>query len=119
MAVWTRVANADFLEGILQCQRVDHRGQHAHVIARGALDAAFASRQPAIDIASADDDDDLHAERADLGDLLRHVMDRLGTDAHRFGSAQSFAAQFDQDSTVFRFERFHDGKALDRQGWRR
>ena len=76
MALCTRVAHAELFQRVLQRQRVDDRGQHAHVIARGALDAALAAAQAAEDVAAADHHDHLHAQVAHLADLLRHVAAR-------------------------------------------
>ena len=51
-------------ERVLQREAVDHRGQHAHVVGGGFLDAGVAGRElgAAEDVAAADDDGDLHAE---------------------------------------------------------
>ena len=56
-----RVA-AQRLQGVLQGQAVDHRGQHAHVVGRGLVDAGIAGGElrAAEDVAAADDDGDLH-----------------------------------------------------------
>ena len=54
--------DADLFERVLQCQRVDHGRQHAHVIGRRPLHAAGAGRQAAEQIAAADDDGGLDAE---------------------------------------------------------
>ena len=74
--------DAELFQRILQGQRVDDGGQHAHVIAGGALDAALAAGQAAENIAAADHHHDLHAQVAHLADLLGHVLHRLGADAH-------------------------------------
>ena len=77
IAVWTRVGEADVLEGALQGQAVDDRGEHAHVVGGGALHAAMAGAQSAPDIAAADDDRDLHAEVVHFFDLRADLLDDL------------------------------------------
>ena len=54
---------AQRLQRVLQGQAVDHRGQHAHVVGGGLLDAGVAGGElgAAEDVAAADDDGDLHA----------------------------------------------------------
>jgi hypothetical protein len=61
--------DALFLQGILEREGVDQRGQHAHVVAGGPLNAALAALQPAKDVAAPDDDHDLDTEIAHLLDL--------------------------------------------------
>src|SRR5581483_5336952 len=89
--------DADFFEGILEGEGVDDGGKHAHVIAGGAFDAAFAAGLAAEDVAAADDHDDFDAHFADFGDLLGHVVDGLGTDAVAVLAAQGFTAEFEED----------------------
>jgi hypothetical protein len=62
--------HAVLLERVLQRERVDDRRQHAHVVGGRAVHAARAGRQATEDVAAADDDGGLHAERADFGDVL-------------------------------------------------
>ena len=91
----------EMLEGILQRERVDDGGQHAHVIAGGAVDAGTFALEPAKNIAAADDDDHLHAEVAQLGDLARHVGNGLGTDAEALLTAERLTGEFEQDAFEF------------------
>ena len=51
--------DAALLQRVLQRQGVDHRRQHAHVVAGDAVDAAVAGGDAADDVAAADDDRDL------------------------------------------------------------
>ena len=55
---------AERFERVLQREAVDHRGEHAHVVGRGFLDAGVAGGElgAAEDVAAADDDGDLNAE---------------------------------------------------------
>jgi hypothetical protein len=56
---------AEALERVLQRQRVDDRGQHAHVVGGRAVHAARARGQAAEDVAATDDDRRLNAEALD------------------------------------------------------
>src|SRR6266536_2893850 len=73
--------HSGLLDGVLEGQRVDDRGEHAHVVARGAVHAARARRDAAEDIAAADHDRELHTHADHLADLLRDAGDDLGVDA--------------------------------------
>ena len=55
--------HAFFFERVLQRQRVDHRRQHAHVVAGGAFDLEALLPAAAENISAADHDGDLDAER--------------------------------------------------------
>ena len=55
---------ADRLERVLQRERVDHGGEHAHVVGAGAVHAARRAGHAPPDVAAADDDRDLDAELA-------------------------------------------------------
>ena len=94
-------------ERILQGQRVDDRGQHAHVISRGALDAFFAARHAAKDVPAPDDDDQLQAQSAHLADLRGHVRHARAVDAIALRVAEGFAGKFEEDAAVFGLVRFH------------
>ena len=63
MADCTRVGWPEPLERVLQRQRVDDRGEHAHVVGLGAVHAGTGAGHAAPDVAAADDDRDvdLHA----------------------------------------------------------
>src|SRR3954463_12313201 len=91
--------DAGFLQSILQGQRVNDGGQHAHVIARRALDSFFAPRLAAENIAPSDDNDYLHAEITDLANLARHVMDCFGRNTEPTLPAQGLTAEFKKDSS--------------------
>ena len=61
---------AEALEGVLQGEGVDDRGQHAHVVGLGAVHAGAGAGHAPPDVAAADDDGDLDVEvAADLDDL--------------------------------------------------
>src|SRR6185503_2751132 len=92
--------DAEFFEGILEGQRVDYGGQHAHVIARGPLDAARAAGEAAVNVPAANDNDHLHAQFPDLLNLQGHVAHGSGTDPDAALAAQGFAAELEEDSMV-------------------
>ena len=69
------------LEGVLQSERIHHRGQHADVIGLGAIHALGRSGQAAEDVAPADNHSQLHAIVNDLGDLLGKVIDHSRVNA--------------------------------------
>ena len=72
MADWTRVGWLELLEGVLEGQGVDDRGQHAHVVGLGAVHAGAGAGHAPPDVAAADDDGDIDVEvAADLDDLAR------------------------------------------------
>ena len=81
IALITRVGTADLLERILEGQAVHHRGQHPDVVAGRPVHAPGGGRQAAEDVAAADDDPDLDAERLDLGDLAGDRQAELRVDA--------------------------------------
>ena len=94
------------------CKReaVDHGGEHAHVIGRGAIHPAMAGGEAAPDVAAADDDRDLHAEVVHLLHLPRDLLHDLRRDVvapARF--AERFAAQFEDDAFVGGRGTFHLG----------
>ena len=69
------------LERILERERVDHRGEHAHVVGAGAIHASLGAAEPAEDVAAPDDHRDLHAEvRARVGDLVGDALHHGGVD---------------------------------------
>ena len=69
------------LEGILQGQRVHHRGQHADVVGLRAIHALGRTGQAAEDVAAAHDHGHLHAGAHDFGDLIGKVVHHLRIDA--------------------------------------
>ena len=57
------------LERVLKRERVDDGGEHAHVIGRDPVHAGLGETRAAKDVAAADHETDLHAEREHFGDL--------------------------------------------------
>src|ERR1017187_130981 len=86
---------------VLQRQRVDHGGQHPHVIARGAVEAVLARRQPAKDVAAADDDGQLDIQLLDVLDFPGDRVAGLGGNAVLAGAEQRLAAQLQHHAPIF------------------
>ena len=113
IAVSTRVGTPCVLERVLQRQRVDHGRQHAHVVGGRAIHAARAGGQAAEDVAAADHDRGLDAERLDLGDVLRDARRHGRIDAVGLVAHQGFAGQFQKNSVVVRVRRSGVGHERD------
>ena len=96
------------LDGILQGQRVDHGGQHAHVVAGGPVHPARAGRDAAEDVAAPDDHRELDAQPHHLGELLGDAADDVGIDAVPLTTRQRLARDLEQDAPV-RGSRAGDG----------
>ena len=80
----TRVWTPTLLERVLQRQRIQDGGEHAHVVGGGAVHALAAGRQPAPDVAAADDDRDLRRRCASTRLIwLARLCDDGGIDAER------------------------------------
>src|SRR5258707_7383612 len=73
--------DAFLLERTLQRQRIDHCGQHAHVIARSAVDFKTLLPSAAADISAAHHDGDFHAQRVHVLQLARDSLDCLAMDS--------------------------------------
>ena len=108
--------DAELFERVLQCERIDDRGEHAHVIASGAFNATLAAGQAAKDISAANDYYNLHAQLAHLADLLSHALDRLSRYADAGVAAEGFTAEFQQNPSVFRAAFFHCGFSVVHRG---
>jgi hypothetical protein len=61
-------------ESILQGKGIDHRSQHPHMIRRNAIHLFGLCGHSAEEISSAYDDGNLHAERVNIGQLRRNLM---------------------------------------------
>ena len=74
------------LQRILQSQRIDHRGQHAHVISGDAVHLLGLLGDAAKKIAAADHDGDLDTETVDFGELGGDLVDPLVVDTKTLSS---------------------------------
>src|SRR5437016_5625993 len=86
----------------LQSERVDHRREHAHVVGGRAVHAAGARRETAEDVAPADDDRDLDAERRDVAHLGGHPREHLRIDPVALAAGERFPRQLQDDTAVRR-----------------
>ena len=102
IAVCTRVGLPDRLERVLQRERVDHGGEHAHVVGAGAVHAPGRARHAPPDVAATDDDRDLDAELgARLGQLLGDALHDGGVDAEVDGAVgERLTRQLEDDAAV-------------------
>jgi hypothetical protein len=99
------------LEGVLQGQPIDDGGEHPHVVGGRAIHAAGAGGEPAEDVAAADDDRGLHAERLDAGDVFGDARRDRGIDAVGVIAHQCFAGKLEKDAFVGRIGRVgHDSE---------
>ena len=92
--------NAVVAAAVLQRHRVHHGGEHAHVVARGAVHAGRAERNAAEDVAAAHDDADFNAEVDDALDFLNHALQNAAIDAEGVFAHQGFAGKFEKNSLV-------------------
>src|SRR5207302_328874 len=106
-----------FLERVLQGERVEHGGQHAHVIGRGPLHAAVGGVDPPVDVPPADDQRDLDAHRGDLRDLRRDVLDHPRVDPERLVAGKHFSADLQQDALVRRLATLNFQCRVDQGLW--
>ena len=93
---------AERLQRVLQGQAVDHRGQHAHVMGRGLVDARVAGGElgPAEDVAAADDDGDLHAVLGGVVGLPGDVQHGVHGDAALAGMHETLAGNLQHHAAV-------------------
>ncbi len=88
------------LEGLLQGQRVDHRGEHAHVVGLGAVHASALAGHPTPDVPAPDHDRDVDVEASAWPrlDLRGEIGDHLAVDAESAATRECLTGQLDQDS---------------------
>ena len=110
MADWTRLARPTRSSAGLQRQRVHHRGQHAHVVGGGAVDALGRAGQAAEDIAAAHHHADLGAGGLGLVHIAGDAVHDIDVDAEAVIAHQRLAGDFEQDPAVFR--RWRHGQFL-------
>ena len=100
IAVITRVGTPARSSASCERQAVHDRRQHADVVAGRAVHAPRRRRQPAEDVAAADDDPDLDAERVDLADLAGDERAERRVDAVLAVAEQGLAGQLEQDAPI-------------------
>src|SRR5207244_10843029 len=87
---------------VLQGQRVDDGGEHAHVVAGRAVESTLGRGEAAEDVAAADHDRDLHAHLVHPLDLRGDRLDNFEVDAVVAAAAKRFTAQLEQHAVVLR-----------------
>ena len=115
MALWTRVATPDFFQRVLKRQRIDNGREHAHVIARGALDPSLTAGQAAENISAANHNHNLHSEVADFTNLPRHILNGFRRNSNSALAANGFSAELKQDAAVFSFGCFFHESMLQKE----
>ena len=85
----TRVFTPDLLQHVLEGQRVDHRGQHAHVVGGDPVEPLAARGGAADDVAAADHERELHAERVHRLDLFGEGLDHMEIEAEALSPASA------------------------------
>lgn len=86
--------------GVLESHGVHDRGEHAHVVARGAVHAGGAECDTAEDVAAAHDDADLNAELDDALDFLNHAGKNRTVDAEAVFAHQGLAGKLEKNALV-------------------
>src|SRR5262249_1962484 len=92
--------NADLLQRIGKRQRVDDRGQHAHVIGCYPIHAQRGGGHTPEDVAATHHDPDLHARRRHIRHLPRQGLHLVRVDAECRAAGQHLTAQLQQDALV-------------------
>src|SRR5262244_4112231 len=88
------------LDGVLEGEGVDHGGEHAHVVAGGAIHSPCARGNATEDVPTADDHRHLHAHGDHLADFLRDAPDRVGLDPIGLAPGQRLTGQLEQDAAI-------------------
>src|SRR5579883_938576 len=94
--------NPDLFDRVGKRQRVDHGGQHAHMIGGDAVHVARSGGHSAEDVAAADHDTNLHARAGYIGHFAGQVLHPRGVNAEGRAAGQHLAAEFEQDALVVR-----------------
>jgi len=82
------------LHGIHQGHGIHHGCQHSHIVCGGAVHAPVQTLLPAPEVAGADDDGDVNAQRMDFTHPFGDILSLLGIDAIPGRPGQRFAAEF-------------------------
>ncbi len=93
-------ASVDFLlfEGILQSQRVDHGGQHSHVIGGNAVHVSSLVGHATEEIAAAHDDRELNSQFVHVREFGSDLMDARRVHAKTLIGSKSFSGEFEQNA---------------------
>jgi hypothetical protein len=93
--------HAKRFQGVLECQGIDHRSQHTHVIGSAAIHAFGTSHGTAPDISSAYNDGYFNPQAHHAADLLGDVPHYLRVYT-KTTAAQCFSTQLENHSLVLR-----------------
>src|SRR5690606_26321121 len=91
---------AEFFQCVLHGQRVDDRGQHAHLVAGDAVHATGGQAGATEDVAATNHQAHFGPGVARLDDLAGDAGDDGRVDAVVFGPHQRLAGQFEQDAAI-------------------
>jgi hypothetical protein len=94
--------NAHLLERVLQGERINDRGQHAHLVRGDAVHVARRPGDTAKNIPAADYDAELDAGPRYFSYFRRQLPDAFGIDAEGPGARHHLAAKLQQYAVVFR-----------------
>jgi hypothetical protein len=94
------VPDADPFQRVLQREPVHDRGQHADIVAGGAIHPAGGRREAAKDVAAPDHDPDLDAGRPGGPDLAGNERAEGRVDAVLALTEERFAGDLEQDPAV-------------------
>ena len=90
--------DALLFECILEGEGIDDGGKHAHMIGGNAIHVTCLLGDAAEEVAASHDDCDLHAERVNVGQFGRDLMDAKWIDAETLRGGQSFARELEEDT---------------------
>ncbi len=90
--------NTLLLQRVLQRQRVDHGGQHAHVVGGDAVHVAGLLGDAAEKISAAHHDGDLDAQRVDVRQFGGDLVDAGSVHAEALVGGQSLTGELEQNA---------------------
>jgi hypothetical protein len=89
--------NAHLLQCVLESERVEHGGEHAHVVGGGPVHSLGRTLEAAVDVPGADHDRHLDLAVADLADLVRDPLDLVRVGAVVEVAHQRLPGELQQD----------------------
>ena len=95
--------DAALLERVLHGDGVDDRGEHAHVVGADAVHLLGLLGDAAEEVASADDDADLDAQRVDIDDFAGDFGDLAGIEAEAARAGQYLTRKLENDPFIHAF----------------
>src|SRR5262249_2233822 len=85
---------------LAQGKPIQHRGQHAHVVAAHPVHAAGGGGKPTIDIAATDHEAELDTEFGGFADIAGDAVQDVNVNTVAVPAHQGLAGQLDEDSAV-------------------